>query len=147
MTCSVHFLDIASIFHSLKLNSVLFTLLCITDNCQVPILNSPVKVEMITNSSVQLQGSELSLHCKEGFVPTKPHLETTVLVCSSNGTWIPDPHDYDCQQNNNMTKEGTCMYMPYEWYTIILVMHNNYIKYQKHSYSINIMLYRVISTK
>ena len=79
------------------------------DNCQIPILNSPVEVIMI-NSSVQLQGSELSLHCKEGFVPTKPHLETTVLVCSSNGTWIPDPHQYVCQRNNSMAKEGTCMY-------------------------------------
>ena len=53
-----------------------------------------MEIEVINSAAVQLQGSELALHCKEGFTPTRPQLGT--IVCSSNGTWIPDPDDYEC---------------------------------------------------
>lgn len=72
----------------------------ILDNCQIPTLNSLVEIEVI-NSTVQLEGSELTLRCSEGFTPTRPQLGT--IVCSSNGTWIPDPDDYECQSKKGMS--------------------------------------------
>ena len=71
----------------------------ILDNCQIPTLNRLVEIEVI-NSTVQLEGSELTLRCSEGFTPTRPQLGT--LFCTSNGTWIPDPDDYECQSKKGI---------------------------------------------
>jgi hypothetical protein len=84
------------------------------DNCQIPTVNNLVEVDII-NSTVQLQGSELTLRCKkEGLTPTRPHLGK--IVCSSNGTWIPDPTDYECQTKFN--SRGSYMYT-----------YNNYVDF------------------
>ena len=65
--------------------------------CQFPVLNNSVKVGPI-NSTVQ--GSKLNLQCKDGFFPMRPLLEAP--VCSSNGTWLPDPKEYECQVLGNL---------------------------------------------
>jgi hypothetical protein len=75
------------------------------DNCQIPTVNNLVEVDII-NSTVQLQGSELTLRCKKGLTPITPHLGE--IVCSSNGTWIPDPTDYECQANFNWRGSYMC---------------------------------------
>lgn len=70
-----------------------------TGVCKFPTLNNSAIVVKPTNSTELVQDTKLSLRCRNGFISTKYQWETT--VCSSNGTWVPDPLDYDCQVQLN----------------------------------------------
>ena len=59
-------------------------------------------VEPTNNGTELVQDTKLSLRCRNGFISSRFQWETT--VCSRNGTWVPDPLDYDCQLwPSNMT--------------------------------------------
>ena len=50
-----------------------------------------------------VEGSILTISCLEGYLLPEGDVE---FVCTSNGSWSPDPLDYLCKP-----KQGTCIFI------------------------------------
>ena len=59
--------------------------------CQLPVLSHLDIDNESVNSTVV--GTELHFKCQSGFIAKS----LRPSVCSSDGVWVPDPQDYECQ--------------------------------------------------
>ena len=66
------------------------------------------------NSSGGIEGSQISFYCHD------KRNESVVAICMKNGSWSPDPHTYNCQNDeekditsmkNNKTNKELCIYI------------------------------------
>ena len=60
-------------------------------NCSDP---SPVAGVILNPFSDTTEGANISFNCELGLEPQKEY----VSVCSSNGSWVPDPEDKICSR-------------------------------------------------
>lgn len=52
-------------------------------------------------------GLEVRFHCKEGFVPQN---EVTAVCMLDDGTWFPDPNEYECNRSEVTEPIGEQIY-------------------------------------
>ena len=80
-----------------------FTCLCfytILSECELPLLNDHLEIINETFNGIVVS-SELHFRCQSGFVNNN----LRPAVCSSEGLWVPNPQEYECQQTI-IIKEG-----------------------------------------
>ena len=60
----------------------------------------PVELENSNDTTITYNFSTATLRCREGLFPTN----VVIARCHDNGTWIPDPADFQCTSS---TSSGT----------------------------------------
>ena len=71
----------------------------ISEECLLPV--NLTNLELNCDNSTT---SRILFHCIDGFVPK----DEQMAVCSSNGTWIPDPTQFECHRALTATLPHEC---------------------------------------